>query len=771
MMILPTTAFFTPGNPSSDDLKHNQFGPMSEHIKCSVWGGQLQEYNAFHSLVEPQVDIMDWTLLASQVAELTLEDPNMNTYARMFFTDRGMREFDLNNMRFPTDDVDFRIALAHCFDKDDFVSKTLGGLALKMDSPLAWSDPGWYNHACDNMYPYDLQAAVDVLIANGYYDHDDPADGWVDGPGGEEINLVMYSRADDPDRTDMGNRLATTLMTELDDQDWSPHTAANIQVTNLNSPKSTCFQKVMVEFDYHIYTGGWSLGRDPTLLYELYRSDEAQAYAYTGNYPGYQNLQFDADGIAFLNAPNVAVAKPLIDEMQLLLAQEVGIIPVFTYASYGAAKSYVQKLINTSGVGPWGWFTFLDAYIVGDDEINWGFFNDVETLNVMHSEWVWDWQILDKIYDTLINVDPYDITIDKPWMAKSWEAGNWTWDGDVATKITFKLREDMYWQDVPALPGRHRPDGQTFLEAGATNVKVTAADVKFSIDYLLANDTNWNWDLVEQVVYCDVTDPYTITVYFDSYMPLWALHKVGGIPIIPKHIWSNIPNVGPNAQSRAFDPIAQRCLQGCGPWEYNYDTSVPHTYYMLDAYHRYFRYHPVDVTADVDVHDSDLDLKVVGPCDTVTVSFYLHNQDSQRVIAPCEFFVNITKHYPDGHWDQLYYESNPLLPYCEEVWIFNHTQHIDDYGPYEIRATITPDPLTGHADMDGYSVFLWSTIPPDMNLDFTTDIFDIVECALAFGAVIGDVNWNPRPDLVAEFGLIDIFDLVYIAINFGWVGY
>jgi ABC-type transport system substrate-binding protein len=126
-----------------------------------------------------------------------------------------MREFDLNNMRFPTSDVYFRIALAHCFDKPLFVATTLGGLALQMDSPLAWSDPGWYNPYCTNLYPYNLQSAVDVLIAHGYTDKDD--DGWVEGPspGNQEILLDMYCRSDDPHRSTMGHVLATTLETEL----------------------------------------------------------------------------------------------------------------------------------------------------------------------------------------------------------------------------------------------------------------------------------------------------------------------------------------------------------------------------------------------------------------------------------------------------------------------------------------------------------------------------------------------------------------------------
>jgi hypothetical protein len=47
------------------------------------------------------------------------------------------------------------------------------------------------------------------------------------------------------------------------------------------------------------------------------------------------------------------------------------------------------------------------------------------------------------------------------------------------------------------------------------------------------------------------------------------------------------------------------------------------------------------------------------------------------------------------------------------------------------------------------------------------DIADLVTCALAFGSKPGDDNWDPRADVANEFSLIDIVDLVTIAIHFG----
>jgi len=66
-------------------------------------------------------------------------------------------------------------------------------------------------------------------------------------------------------------------------------------------------------------------------------------------------------------------------------------------------------------------------------------------------------------------------------------------------------------------------------------------------------------------------------------------------------------------------------------------------------------------------------------------------------------------------------------------------------------------------------------IPGDVNFDEMVDIFDVVLAALAFGSAAKDdpntpwnetKNWNPYVDLKQD-GIIDIFDLVAIGVNFG----
>ena len=47
------------------------------------------------------------------------------------------------------------------------------------------------------------------------------------------------------------------------------------------------------------------------------------------------------------------------------------------------------------------------------------------------------------------------------------------------------------------------------------------------------------------------------------------------------------------------------------------------------------------------------------------------------------------------------------------------------------------------------------------------DIFDIVATATAYGSTPSDPNWNPDCDLAEPYGIINIFDIVTIAIHYG----
>jgi tungstate transport system substrate-binding protein len=59
------------------------------------------------------------------------------------------------------------------------------------------------------------------------------------------------------------------------------------------------------------------------------------------------------------------------------------------------------------------------------------------------------------------------------------------------------------------------------------------------------------------------------------------------------------------------------------------------------------------------------------------------------------------------------------------------------------------------------------TIPEDLNLDGTVDIYDAIILAGAFGSSSGSPQWNFAADINKD-GFIDIYDAIQLSANYGW---
>ena len=71
-----------------------------------------------------------------------------------------------------------------------------------------------------------------------------------------------------------------------------------------------------------------------------------------------------------------------------------------------------------------------------------------------------------------------------------------------------------------------------------------------------------------------------------------------------------------------------------------------------------------------------------------------------------------------------------------------------------------------HDVFDG-TVGIHARLKCDLNEDGVVNIYDIVLAAEAYGSKPCDPNWNPRADLASQWELIDIYDLVTLAANYG----
>jgi ABC-type oligopeptide transport system substrate-binding subunit len=652
-------------------------------------------------------------------------------------------------------------------NKEEFITTELAGMGQAAHSPL-WHNPTYRYEPCAEFSSeiYDPPAAYQMLYDSGYRDWDN--DGIIEysSDGGitkNEFTIVVYARSDDTHRTALGNLVNTVLTTGAEGSVLGAKFDVDLNIV----PRATCYQKVMIEYNYTLYTGGWSFGRDPDTIYFIYHSRFAtKPEPWANNYVNYRSAEFDEAIENMIGASTFEEARYWCNESQRILMSDVAVIPMWNTAGYTGILSTVEKAVHMSAYGPTtstgAWWTLLNAHVAGQPfggTLRWGFMNDFSALSVYMSQWVWDWNILQEIYDTLISYNPYNYTMDLPELARSWEVGNWTFGGETCTYVTWHLRHDLYWEDIPPKPDRLY--GIAPYGTGALHIKpdgtpdpqppipVTAEDVAFSVEYIAESWDAWNWGLVADVVYCDIEDPYTVTVYYGIYMPLWAAHWCGSLPIMPKFIWSKVPI----EQAGKYDPLAQKTLCGTGPFQFNYTAYVPHQYVVLDKYERFFALNPVDVYVKADGVRVD-------PGSSVNYTIQLANRDAENTITG-DLSIKVDG-ITVGTVTGLTLE--PKATY--ETTLYNTGALA--LGKHNITATFDVTSPSVFATMDStYTHGIWSTIIQDLNYDFKVNILDLITIGVAFGSKPGDVNWDARADIVKDYK-INILDMIKVATFFGW---
>ena len=638
--VVPVAAWHHPC--STDDKYFEMFGPRVDELLIKIYNDYPPEFEGF---LAKEIDVMDWPLLYSDWEHLEAIDPDHEQYSTAFYTEFVMFEFDINNGKqwlpgmpytaTPTCETKVRKALAHLVDKDYFIDTYLSAIGHKADSPIAHL-PAFYNPACTNAYQLevattlsddiaDLDAAANYLTAalgaptvegDGYYwrwTSSFTDENEITGPIGDDT-LLVYCRTD-PNRANLGAYFKARCEQALPFNSVYP--GAGVKVMLQVKSRTVCFDEVMTKYRYHLYSGGWGLSRDPDNLAFGYASYMCWAPAiYSPNYLGYGNLAFDAAWISAESAASATAAKPFLYECQrLLINVDCAMVPVWNPADYKAYLSKWESVVNEVGFGVNSWWTFLNAYDRNDPDqqggiIRYGFSSDIERLSVIHSEWYWDTEVLGKIYNRLFTYNPYDETEDFGMIAQDWDIGTWTYEGETLTKITFHIRKDIMWQDVPPNPNRKWKDANNveypILLGGATNVALTPFDVAFSYIYVRDNLDAWNRDPIKNVHHVSISAcwpqeydtlpcvgpipeedgtpiyearvvkdpamddrPWDVDVYMGVLSPWLGLHTLNTF-ILPSHIYSIVPNWDRDGDgkydTRLFEAWDLDCLYGCGPF-------------------------------------------------------------------------------------------------------------------------------------------------------------------------------------------------------------
>ena len=612
------------------------WGPRVDQIRFNFSAGPTPEFTALQA---HDIDITDWPLTRSWVDDLASDTDIEQDW---FGGERGMFNLDINqNETMPDGSYNpfgdptvvemtittgpdegltytasrgyhFAHALGHLLKRDEFITTVLEGLG---EDVYAWM-PEFYGdnklgsqasidagYSPPDKHPYSPSEAANILDLAGFTDND--GDGWRDIPGtNTELNIdFVYRFQHTPGRMEMGL--------------WVAEELENINVDVTLDPKdgAGAFTKVMVGKNFHLYTGGWSLGLTGQHFYGIFHSSMYwDSGLFCLNYGHHNDATHDywAEESYFAATQDDAMVANWELQTHWVDPEHIG-SSFSVWAAMAPKASLIpcvnhpgetwKNMVNERGFGINAYLTFLNMHpnvTTSGGNLEYGMYVSQVPgdLNPFYASWYPDYEVITKIYDTPLLYNPYhpsDLSRYMGFLAYDWDVGTWNNpdnpDFPTSTVMTLKFRSDVTWHD-----------GTPF----------TAADVNFTIAYAVeAADVDW-YSAVQYVHHTEVPDPYTIVVYMDV-ESVWTINWLGvGFPIVPKHIWEPIVETG---DPYGFCPDPQ--LIGTGMFKVyphsidpaDNDYYVPFSYLLMDKNPDFYRINEWilgDLDGDGDVDYMDL---------------------------------------------------------------------------------------------------------------------------------------------------------------------
>ena len=713
-------------------------GPRTDDLTMHFYYDLLNAYNA--------LEMGEINIVGSHVYKEVYLDAIANPNVVLAPSDdMGMYEFDINNnytipsypgVRSPTNYKEFRQALAFLVDKDRIVEEFCGGFATRIDQPIAAPTPGWMNESyIGTNYPYEYYlAAASALLdsagftngttLNPYYDPPFPGSTTTlrtyppgHSKAGQDLDdVIFYVRTDDPRMFQAGRHLYMNAR------------KIGIPVEANEGPSLFTYDPVMGLHDYHVYTGGWGLGRFPTYVYYLYNTQFWKLYG--SNY---------VHGIEADGSPN----HPLLDQLVYnvyyadtfkealtntrnamgLFTELCVTIPLFSARSFWVYSSELLGTVNMDSYGYDQDFFFLNAYKTDGSPIRWGIVTPPNALNIMYSSWTYDYQCLNRVYLFAgFDFPPYNIAVDQPGFVLDWLADTWVDPDDNQTKSkNYK---------------RFRPDNYFVDTDGNQMGNVDVDDFLFScyVHYAIGLDA-WNWDTVQDIKFFNKVNSTFVEIFFDA-RSYW-LYAQASPYLLPRSIWFNASYGLTTNLVETFvvdSNITTPGFMGLGGAQPNGPCWVNSVVSDLDG----------ALVEWVDFHwelgDWYMDTPLT-PGAVVTVGYYaiddaggytLGDNPWEDVIVGCGMYY-ATGFNPGvgGNFtarrNPYYYLETPRLGEVDFVW--------ESGGYYELT------------------------------------IFDVVKAATAYdsqGTAVPDINWFPGADLAPPGGIINIFDIVTMSGKYGY---
>lgn len=268
------------------------------------------------------------------------------------------------------------------------------------------------------------------------------------------------------------------------------------------------------DMDYDAYTIGWS-GRlerlDPDMFIHSI-NHSANAHPGGNNTNRYINPEFDVLADAQRQEMDIEKRRDMVFEAQRILAEDVPQVTLYTRANVQAYnKEKYKDMIVIPGEGLFNEWTPIRIKPLTDDKTLVVSSNvNLDTLNPMAANSVYEWRNLRLIYDKLARISPEVEPV--PSAASGWEVID-------ETTIDVKVREGMKFHD---------------------GKPVTAEDVKFTFDAFIKNQVAYFMTFIEPIESIEITDANTVRFKLKRPYASFITNTLTQIPILPKHIWENI---------------------------------------------------------------------------------------------------------------------------------------------------------------------------------------------------------------------------------------
>jgi ABC-type transport system substrate-binding protein len=485
---------------------------------------------------------------------------------------------------FPLNVSEFRFALHLLIGgsvTDNALSEVFGWTKMRLDTVLSpaygdWYDPELPPVPLDPVGAMELLASVGIVNDTGYWRNTNAAI----GPVGELRTMYVLGC---PEEVSSTTAMSMRYLAEWNkffgekgdgvsnyfEFDFIPYVDMTAIVF-----RDRDFDICGLEFPLVGKCMTWPIsGRDPDWLFDLFHSSKDGEDDY--NVPGiaYPELDELLFAIKYWRWPDGTYITT-IDEMRTVVwtAQEylyylTPCIPMYfktcvnAFANCRYPVPPVMSWTESFGYGSDNWWTYNfmmweNPTYTGPMRI--GVPGPVGTLNPGKANTANEWEILGRIYDGLLAVNPFQHQ-DVNWAMSGYEITPWTEEGvvDFGQKVTVHLRHGIYWHD-----------GDPY----------TTADLKFNYDFIQNAEFGRYSDVLLTYHNTTIIDDYTCEIYIKC-TGIWTVYAYfGSAMIFPENVWGVFWD--DPAAAAAFTPWTENydtytgstghgaltCLIGTGPW-------------------------------------------------------------------------------------------------------------------------------------------------------------------------------------------------------------